>query len=59
MGNCWSGALAHLGQGRAQAMSGSTNAARTSYQAFFALWKDADANIPILMAARAEFAKLK
>ena len=59
VGNCWSGALAHLGQGRAQAMSGSTNAARTSYQAFFALWKDADANIPILMAARAEFAKLK
>jgi tetratricopeptide (TPR) repeat protein len=59
VGNCWSGALAYLGQGRAQALSGSTNAARTSYQTFFALWKDADANIPILKTARAEFAKLK
>ncbi|HKV64358.1 MAG TPA: tetratricopeptide repeat protein [Candidatus Acidoferrum sp.] len=59
VGNCWSGALAHLGQGRAQVMSGSASAARTSYQEFFALWKDADANIPILKAARTEFAKLK
>jgi len=59
VGNCWAGALAHLGQGRAQALSGSTNAPRTSYQQFFALWKDADANIPILKSARAEFAKLK
>jgi tetratricopeptide (TPR) repeat protein len=59
VGNCWSGALAYLGQGRAQALSGSTNAARTSYQTFFALWKDADANIPTLKTARAEFAKLK
>jgi tetratricopeptide (TPR) repeat protein len=59
VGNCWSGALAHLGQGRAQALSGSTGAARTSYQEFFTLWKNADANIPILKTARAEFAKLK
>src|SRR5216683_1263687 len=59
VGNCWSGALAHLGQGRARALSGSTAAARTAYQEFFALWKDADANIPILKSARAEFAKLK
>ncbi len=59
VGNCWSGALAHLGQGRAQALSGSTNAARTSYKEFFALWKDADPDIPILKSARAEFAKLK
>ena len=59
VGNCWSGALAHLGQGRAQALSGSTNAARTSYREFLALWKDADPNIPILKSARAEFAKLK
>jgi eukaryotic-like serine/threonine-protein kinase len=59
VGNCWSGALAHLGQARAQAMSGSTGAARNSYQEFFALWKDADANIPILKTARTEFAKLK
>jgi tetratricopeptide (TPR) repeat protein len=59
VGNCWSGALAHLGQGRAQALSGSTNAARASYQEFFALWKDADQDIPILKSAHAEFAKLK
>ena len=59
VGNCWSGALAHLGQGRAQALAGSVGAARNSYQEFFALWKDADANIPILKTARAEFAKLK
>jgi eukaryotic-like serine/threonine-protein kinase len=59
VGNCWSGALAHLGQGRAQALSGSTSAARTFYQEFFALWKDADANVPILKSARAEFTKLK
>ena len=59
VGNCWSGALAHLGQGQAQALSGSTNAARASYQEFFTLWKDADHDIPILKSAHAEFAKLK
>lgn len=59
VGNCWSGALAHLGQARARVLAGSSNSAKTSYQEFFALWKDADANIPVLKAARAEFAKLK
>ena len=59
VGNCWSGALAHLGQARAQALSGSTRGARASYQEFFGLWKDADSDIPILKSARAEFAKLK
>ena len=59
VGNCWSGALAHLGQGRAQALAGSKSAARTAYQEFFALWKDADANIPILKSARAEFTRLR
>lgn len=59
VGNCWSGALALLGQARAQAMSGTTNAARSSYQRFFDLWKTADADLPILKAARAEYAKLK
>ena len=58
VGNCWSGALAHLGQGRARALFGSTNAARISYQEFFSLWKDADAGVPILKSARLEFAKL-
>jgi len=59
VGNCWSGALAHLGQARAQALSGSARSARASYREFFALWKDADSDIPILKSARAEFAKLK
>jgi tetratricopeptide (TPR) repeat protein len=59
VGNCWSGALALLGRGRAQALAGSKDAARASYQQFFALWKDADAGVPILKTARAEFAKLK
>jgi hypothetical protein len=59
MGNCWSGALALLGRGRAQALSGSTAAARASYQQFFTLWKDVDPGVPILKSARAEFAKLK
>ena len=59
VGNCWSGALAYLGRARAEALSGSTTAARTSYQEFFARWKNADADIPILKSARAEFAKLK
>ena len=58
VGNCWSGALAHLGQGRARALSGSTNAARISYLEFFSLWKDADAGVPIPKSARIEFAKL-
>jgi hypothetical protein len=33
--------------------------ARAAYQDFLALWKDADADIPILIAAKAEYAKLK
>jgi Flp pilus assembly protein TadD len=59
VGNCWSGVLGLLGQARAQAMSGSANAARNSYQRFFELWKTADPDLAILKAARAEFAKLK
>lgn len=59
VGNCWSGALAYLGQGRAQALQHDLDRARSSYQRFFALWKDADPDVPILKAARSEFAKLK
>jgi serine/threonine protein kinase len=33
--------------------------ARTAYQDFFALWKDADPDIPILKEAKAEYAKLQ
>lgn len=57
--NCWAGALARLGEARAQALAGYNVAARGTYQQFFTLWKDADADVPVLKAARAEFAKLK
>jgi serine/threonine protein kinase/tetratricopeptide (TPR) repeat protein len=53
------GALAHLGLARAYAMQGDTAKARTAYQDFLALWKDADPDIPILIAAKSEYAKLR
>ena len=53
------GALAHLQLGRAYAMSGGTAKAKTAYQDFFTLWKDADPDIPILKEAKAEYAKLQ
>ena len=52
------GALAHLGLARAYALAGDTTKAKTAYQYFFALWKDADPEIPILKKAKAEYAKL-
>jgi hypothetical protein len=57
--NCATGALAHLGLARAYAMQGDTAKARAAYQDFLTLWKDADADIPVLIAAKAEYAKLK
>jgi eukaryotic-like serine/threonine-protein kinase len=53
------GALARLQIGRAYAMAGDTLKAKTAYQDFLALWKDADPNIPILKQAKAEYAKLQ
>jgi len=53
------GALAHLGLARAYALQGDSAKARTAYNDFFTLWKDADPDIPILIAAKAEYAKLK
>ena len=53
------GALAHLQLGRAYAMSGDAAKARSAYQDFFNVWKDADPDIPILKQAKAEYAKLK
>ena len=53
------GALAHLQIGRAYAMQGDTAKAKAAYQDFLTLWKDADADIPILIAAKTEYAKLK
>jgi predicted Zn-dependent protease len=57
--NCWTGALAHLGLARAYAFSGDKAKARTAYQDFLALWKDADSDIPILKQAKAEYGKLQ
>ncbi|MGO9402890.1 MAG: hypothetical protein ACLPVW_05390, partial [Terriglobales bacterium] len=67
--NCWTGALAHLGVARANALEAKTSqgadadAARVralaAYKAFLTLWKDADPDIPILKEAKAEYAKLQ
>jgi len=67
--NCWTGALAHLGVGRANALEARSShgadadAARvralSAYNDFLALWKDADSDIPILKQAKAECAKLQ
>ena len=67
--NCWTGALGHLGVARANALQAKTSrgadadAARVralaAYKDFLALWKDADPDIPILIAAKSEYAKLQ
>jgi eukaryotic-like serine/threonine-protein kinase len=67
--NCWTGALAHLGMARANALQSRTSqgadadAARVralaAYKDFLTLWKDADPDIPILKEAKAEYAKLQ
>ena len=57
--NYVTGALAHLQLGRAYAMQGDTAKAKSAYQDFFTIWKDADPDIPVLVAAKSEFAKLK
>ena len=67
--NCWTGAVAHLGVARANALQSRTSqgvdadAARVralaAYKEFLALWNDADLDIPILKEAKAEYAKLQ
>jgi serine/threonine protein kinase/tetratricopeptide (TPR) repeat protein len=73
--NCWTGALARLGVARANALEAQTltkasqgadadaDAARVralaAYKDFLALWKDADPDVPILIAAKSEYAKLR
>jgi tetratricopeptide (TPR) repeat protein len=52
-------ALARLGLGRAHALARDRDQAKIAYQDFFALWKDADPDIPILKQAKAEYAKLQ
>jgi eukaryotic-like serine/threonine-protein kinase len=53
------GALAHLQIGRAYAMQGDTAKAKAAYQDFLTLWKYADPDIPIFIAAKAEYAKFE
>jgi tetratricopeptide (TPR) repeat protein len=67
--NCWTGALAHLGMARANALEsrisqgadGDAARARAlaAYKDFLTLWKDADPDLPILKEAKAEYAKLQ
>lgn len=67
--NCWTGALAHLGVARANALqaqsshSAEADAARAralaAYRDFLMLWKDADFDVPVLKQAQAEYAKLQ
>jgi eukaryotic-like serine/threonine-protein kinase len=52
------GVLAHLGLGRAYALSGDTAKAKIEYQNFLASWKDADSDIPVLKEAKSEYANL-
>ncbi|HTS28408.1 MAG TPA: winged helix-turn-helix domain-containing protein [Bryobacteraceae bacterium] len=53
------GALARWRLARALALSGDEAQARSAYQDFLALWKDADPDIPIINQAKAEYAKLR
>lgn len=57
--NFITGSLVLLQNGRAYELAGDSAQAKTAYQEFFTLWKDADPNIPILMKAQSEFAKLQ
>jgi eukaryotic-like serine/threonine-protein kinase len=52
------GALAHLDLARAYAMQGDTLKAKAAYNDFLTLWKDADPDLLILIAAKSEYAKL-
>ena len=59
VGNEPIGALARLGLARACVLQGDTTRAKAAYQDFLTLWKDADADIPILKEAKAKYAKLQ
>jgi tetratricopeptide (TPR) repeat protein len=52
------GALAHLQLGRVYALAGDKAKSNGAYDAFLTLWKEADADVPILKQARAEYGKL-
>jgi eukaryotic-like serine/threonine-protein kinase len=50
---------ANVGLARGAVLQGDTAKARKTYQDFFALWKDADSDNPILVEAKKEYEKLK
>ena len=52
------GALARLGLARAYSLTGDNGRSRAQYADFFALWKGADPDVPILRQAKAEYTKL-
>src|SRR6185436_1359312 len=51
--------LAYLGLARAALLDGVVTKARRAYQDFFAIWKDDDTDIPILIEAKKEYEKLR
>jgi serine/threonine protein kinase/Flp pilus assembly protein TadD len=51
--------LAHLGLARAAVMKGEATKAGRAYQDFFAIWKDADADLTVLIEAKKEYEKVK
>jgi len=51
--------LSHLQLARAYALAGDKAKAQSAYQDFFALWKEADQDIPVLKQAESEYAKLQ
>jgi hypothetical protein len=51
--------LAQLNVARAYVVKGDTAKAKMAYQDFLAMWKDADANVPALVQAKAEYANLQ
>ncbi len=53
------GARARLEKARSLARTGNLSAARTAYEEFLGLWKDADLDVPILVQAKADYAKLQ
>ena len=59
VGNFPLGALAGLNLGRAYALAGNTDNAKTAYQNFLTLWKEADPDVAIYKQAKAEYAKLQ
>jgi len=50
--------ISRLGLARSLALAGDTAGARSAYQDLFAVWKDADPDLPLLKQAKAEYERL-